>query len=81
MTYDQIVIFPDFDLAGRTMDNICYWDNIWGEEAIECEAEAAVPIDYLNCSYFTTCDIIRDNYTSNYDLPSKYHQNICFIKT
>ncbi len=51
MTYDQIVIFPDFDLAGRTMDNICYWDNIWGEEAIECEAEAAVPIDYEEDGY------------------------------
>jgi len=25
---DQIVIFPDFDLAGRTQDNICYFDNI-----------------------------------------------------
>ncbi len=26
--YDQIVIFPDFDLDGRTQDNICYFDNI-----------------------------------------------------
>jgi hypothetical protein len=26
--YDQIVIFPDFDLAGRTQDNVCYFDNI-----------------------------------------------------
>lgn len=25
---DQIVIFPDFDLGGRTSDNICYIDNI-----------------------------------------------------
>ena len=25
---DQIVIFPDFDLTGRTQDNICYFDNI-----------------------------------------------------
>ena len=25
---DQIVIFPDFDLAGRTQDNICCFDNI-----------------------------------------------------
>ena len=31
---DQIIIFPDFDLAGRTTDNICYFDNITfsGEE-------------------------------------------------
>lgn len=27
---DQIVIFPDFDLNGRTKDNIIYFDNIWG---------------------------------------------------
>ncbi|MFO7723442.1 MAG: T9SS type A sorting domain-containing protein [Bacteroidales bacterium] len=26
--YDQIVIFPDFDLAGRTQDNVVYFDNI-----------------------------------------------------
>lgn len=26
--YDQIVIFPDFDLGGRTGDNVCYFDNI-----------------------------------------------------
>ena len=25
---DQIIIFPDFELAGRTQDNICYFDNI-----------------------------------------------------
>jgi hypothetical protein len=25
---DQIVIFPDFDLAGRTTDNVVYFDNI-----------------------------------------------------
>ena len=25
---DQIAIFPDFDLAGRTQYNICYFDNI-----------------------------------------------------
>ena len=25
---DQIIIFPDFDLAGRTQDNVVYFDNI-----------------------------------------------------
>jgi hypothetical protein len=25
---DQIVVFPDFDLAGRTQDNVVYFDNI-----------------------------------------------------
>ena len=28
VTKDQIVIFSDFDLVGRTQDNICYFDNI-----------------------------------------------------
>lgn len=27
---DQIVVFPDFDLNGRTQDNIIYIDNIYG---------------------------------------------------
>ena len=27
---DQIVIFPDFDLAGRAQDNIIYFDNVYG---------------------------------------------------
>ncbi len=26
--YDQIVVFPDFNLAGRGQNNICYFDNI-----------------------------------------------------
>jgi len=26
--YDQIIVFPDFDLSGRTQDNIVYFDNI-----------------------------------------------------
>lgn len=25
---DQIIVFPDFDLNGRTQDNVCYFDNI-----------------------------------------------------
>ena len=27
---DQIVIFPDFDLGGRSHDNIIYFDNVYG---------------------------------------------------
>ena len=30
ITKDQIVIFPDFDLGGRTQDNIIYFDNVYG---------------------------------------------------
>ena len=31
---DQVVIFPDFNLAGRTQDNICYFDNVWGVDSV-----------------------------------------------
>lgn len=27
-TNDQFILFPDFNLAGRTTDNVIYWDNI-----------------------------------------------------
>lgn len=39
---DQIVIFPDFDLGGRTQDNICYFDNIIFSAATPV-AEPTVP--------------------------------------
>ncbi len=42
--YDQIVIFPDFDLNGRTQDNICYFDNItFHSQTAPVEPEAAAP--------------------------------------
>jgi hypothetical protein len=34
-TNDQIVIFTDFDLAGRTSDNVTYFDNITFSEQME----------------------------------------------
>jgi uncharacterized protein YciU (UPF0263 family) len=44
---DRIVIFPDFDLNGRTQDNIVYFDNITfgsgGEPADEPTAAAPTP--------------------------------------
>ena len=30
ITKDQIVLFPDFDLGGRSQDNIIYFDNVYG---------------------------------------------------
>ena len=30
ITKDQIVIFPDFNLGGRSQDNIIYFDNVYG---------------------------------------------------
>ncbi len=37
---DQIVIFPDFDLGGRTTDNLCYIDNI----SFSAQVLPAVPV-------------------------------------
>jgi hypothetical protein len=28
--WDQVVVFPDFDLSGRTQDEVIYFDNIFG---------------------------------------------------
>ncbi|MEQ8358304.1 MAG: T9SS type A sorting domain-containing protein [Cytophagales bacterium] len=39
-TYDQIVIFPDFDLSGRSSDNIIYFDNVYGAAASPVALEA-----------------------------------------
>jgi hypothetical protein len=38
---DQIIIFPDFDLAGRTTDNLCYVDNITFHAQVMPEGPAA----------------------------------------
>ena len=40
--YDQIVIFPDFDLNGRTQDNIIYFDNITFSEQVAGETNIAL---------------------------------------
>jgi hypothetical protein len=34
-TYDQIVVFPDFDNSGRAQDNIVYFDNVYGTDSVE----------------------------------------------
>ncbi len=39
---DQIVIFPDFNLAGRTQDNIIYFDNITFSQGSGSSAEPTV---------------------------------------
>lgn len=45
MTYDQIVVFPDFDLNGRTSDNVIYFDNVYGAEAIPTSTSDLAVID------------------------------------
>ena len=37
-TNDQIIIFPDFNLAGRTSDNVIFWDNITFSEQVSVTA-------------------------------------------
>jgi len=43
--YDQIVVFPDFDLDGRTQDNVIYFDNITfsNQGGVVTEPETAAP--------------------------------------
>jgi hypothetical protein len=44
---DQIVIFPDFDLAGRTQDNIIYFDNILFSSVSDVkELQNSFPLDF-----------------------------------
>jgi len=43
---DQIIIFPDFDLAGRTTDNVCYFDNITFSEQAPVSNEPNAPMDF-----------------------------------
>ncbi len=56
-TYDQIVIFPDFDLAGRVGDNICFIDNIYGDTLYPC-AEDTTVIDDSGIEEFANSNII-----------------------
>lgn len=49
MTYDQIVIFPDF--IARSADDVIYFDNIWG--ATVC-APTSSQINVTNCYEYTS---------------------------
>ncbi len=40
-TNDQIIIFPDFNLAGRTSDNVIYFDNITFSQQVAIDAPDA----------------------------------------
>ena len=52
---DQIVIFPDFDLNGRTQDNVCYFDHVYGSGVplVNCCAETSSSITITNCISYT----------------------------
>ncbi len=58
---DQIVIFPDFDLNGRTQDNICYFDNITFSAAAQLPVPTAAAPDPIHTNEFS---IYSDSYTN-----------------
>lgn len=60
---DQIIVFPDFDLAGRSTDNICYFDNITftGEELPpQPAAQAPIPTELSD----DVTSIFSDSYSN-----------------
>jgi hypothetical protein len=59
---DQIIIFPDFD-AGRTTDNLCYFDNI----TFSAQILAPVPVAHAPIPTVPSTDVISvfsDAYTN-----------------
>lgn len=81
--YDQIVIFPDFDLAGRTQDNICYFDNITFHPQIaipEPDAPAPVPIipEANVISLFSNAytDVVVDTWSADWDMADVFDVQI-----
>ena len=44
LTYDQIVIFPDFD--ARSSDNVIYFDNVMGPVAVATDVSAEAGLDF-----------------------------------
>lgn len=62
---DQIVVFPDFDLSGRTQDNVIYFDNITFSEqgggGTGTEPELAAPAPTQNAQ--NVISMFSDVYT------------------
>ncbi|OIQ30315.1 MAG: hypothetical protein BM564_02800 [Bacteroidetes bacterium MedPE-SWsnd-G2] len=58
---DQIIIFPDFDLGGRTQDNIIYFDNI----TFSAQAAEEVPLVAAPTPTIDSEDVISVFNTNN----------------
>ena len=52
---DQIVIFPDYDVAGRTQDNVCYFDHVYGSgiPVVSCCTATSSSMTITNCISYT----------------------------
>ncbi len=60
---DQIVIFPDFDLGGRTSDNVCYFDNITFSEKSTSTSQPTTPAPTPTVASDGVISIFSDAYT------------------
>ena len=58
--FDQIVVFPDFDLGGRGQNNLCYFDHIWGDPSV---ADIGCPLPVELASFFARYDDGQVNLT------------------
>ncbi|MEJ6492652.1 MAG: T9SS type A sorting domain-containing protein [Flavobacteriales bacterium] len=67
---DQIVIFPDFDLGGRTQDNICYFDNVWGVDsvAVACSGGTAAILETERMSFELYPNPTQNNFSIRSEL-------------
>ena len=67
---DQIVIFPDFDLGGRTQDNICYFDNVWGVDsvAVACSGGTAAILETERMSFELYPNPTQNNFSIQSEL-------------
>ncbi|PKP52653.1 MAG: hypothetical protein CVT92_07945 [Bacteroidetes bacterium HGW-Bacteroidetes-1] len=72
---DQIVVFPDFDLAGRTQDNVVYFDNItFNEQGATSDVPTVAaptpperdPADVLSVYSHAYTDVLNTDFNPNW---------------
>lgn len=61
---DQIIVFPDFDLNGRTSDNVVYFDNITFSPRIITTAEPTVPAPAPTAAASDVISLFSNAYTN-----------------
>ena len=71
--YDQIVVFPDFDLNGRTQENVIYFDNLTfnagtapTEPTVAAPTPTQDPTDVISVYSDTYTDIASTNFNPNW---------------